>query len=140
MRRYDLRTTFLHRVRNRARILARLRQNLQRPVWSVQALQWRLEGFIGIKPLADRLIRDVGKEDGTVDEAILTLADFLIVLHEVKYEPVDGALPKAQFGRVYYPFLRELVTGLDKQLRETRGRIGKELLNFWDRVVEQCRK
>src|SRR5262249_20933584 len=48
LRRYDLHATFLHRIRSRARIMALLRQNLQRPVRSVQALQWRLEGFIGI--------------------------------------------------------------------------------------------
>lgn len=33
LRRYDLQTTFLHRIRRRARVLARLRENLERPVW-----------------------------------------------------------------------------------------------------------
>ena len=77
-----------------------------------------------------------------MDESILTLADFLIVLHEVKYEPVDGALPKVQFGRVYYPFLGELVTGLDKQLRECEGGSARNCLisgiGWWNDVASKC--
>ena len=140
LRRYDLRSTFLRRIRSRARVLAQLRQNLQRPVWSTQALQWRLEGFIGIKPLAERLLQDVAAADGQADEAVLTLADFLIVLREVEYDPVDGALPKARFDGVYVPFLRDLVAELDARVRGCRERIGKEVLGFWDRVVKRWRK
>jgi hypothetical protein len=138
LRRHDLRATFLHRIRRRARVLARLRQNLQRPVYSAQALQWRLEGFIGIKPLAERLMRAVTAADRTADDAALTLADFLIVLREVDYEPADGALPKAAFDRIYLPFLRGLVVELDRQISERRGCIGRQVLGFWDRVVERC--
>jgi hypothetical protein len=83
LRRYDLRTTFLRRIRSRARVLAMLRRNLERPVWSIQALQWRLDGFIGVRTLAERLTRDLTESNGQVDEALLTLADFLIVLREV---------------------------------------------------------
>lgn len=138
LRRYDLRATFLHRIRSRARVLARVRQNLQRPVWSVQALQWRLEGFIGIKPLAQRLLGKVTETGRNADEATLTLSDFLIVLREVDYQEIDGALPKVEFERVYHSFLRSLVAELDGQVRGFRGRIGKQMLDFWDRVVERC--
>lgn len=140
LRRYDLRTTFLRRIRSRARILARLRQNLERPAFSVQVLQWRMEGFIGIKPLAERLAREVAESDGKIDEALLTLADFLIVLREVDYAPTDGALPKAKFDRIYRSFLQDLVRELDQQVLLLRGRIGGDLLGFWTRTIERCRK
>ena len=55
LRRYDLKATFLHRIRRRARVLAQLRANLERPVWGRQALEWRLRGLIGVDTLADRL-------------------------------------------------------------------------------------
>lgn len=84
-------------------------------------------------------MQDVATADGKVDEAVLTLADLLIVLREVDYEPVDGALPKPQFGRVYRPFLRNLVEELDERVGGCRGRIGTEMLGFWSRVVERCR-
>jgi len=62
------------------------------------------------------------------------------VLREVEYEPVEGALSKAQFGRVYRQFLRHLVTDVDREIRTRRGRIGKETMGFWNRVVERCRQ
>ncbi len=43
-RTYALANTFLHRIRSRARVFARLRQNLERPVRTKQALIWKLEG------------------------------------------------------------------------------------------------
>jgi hypothetical protein len=139
LRRYELKATFLRRVRSRARVLAQLRQNLQRPVWGVQALQWRLEGFIGIRPLAQRLLCEVLQSDGSVDEALLTLADLVILLREVEYEPVDGALPKRDFMKIYEPFLGRLVDELNGQVHSHRARVGRDLLSFWDRVVERCR-
>ena len=139
LRRYDLQATFLHRIRHRARILAQLRSNLQRPVWSQQALEWRLRGLIGVEPLGDRLVREIANSNGTTDEALLTLADFLIVLREVDYQPSDGCLPKAEFERVFRLFLRELAGKLERQIDGHRGRISEDSMHFWNRVVERCR-
>jgi hypothetical protein len=139
LRRYDLHATFLHRIRRRARVLARLRANLQRPVWGKQALEWRLRGFVGVEPLAMRMLREVLGANGTVAEALLTLTDFLIVLRDVKYEPADGSLKRSEFEQLYLPFLRELADRLDTEIRPQRERISSELLGFWDRVVQRCR-
>lgn len=138
LRRYDLQATFLHRIRRRARVLAQLRANLQRPVWSRQALDWRLRGLVGIESLSDRLVHEFAAADGHADEALLTLADFLIVLREVDYQPTDGALPKKDFGQVFKSFLRELASKLGGQVETHRGRVSQELMHFWERVLEKC--
>lgn len=140
LRRYDLQATFLHRIRRRARILAQLRANLQRPVWGRQALEWRLRGLIGVEPLADRLVREFARADGAADEALLTLADFLIVLREVEYQPSDGALPKEEFEKVFRPFLSELADRLGRQIGTHQGRMSDDMMRFWKRVVERCRE
>ena len=106
LRRHDLQATFLHRIRRRARILAQLRANLQRPVWGRQALEWRLRGMIGVQALADRLVREIAGAANMADEALLTLADFLIVLREVDYAPSAGCLSKAEFDAEFQPFPR----------------------------------
>jgi hypothetical protein len=139
LRRYALEATFLHRIRRRARILAQLRSNLQRPVWGRQALEWRLRGLVGIEPLADRLVRELASADGAADEALLTLADFLIVLREVDYQPSDGSLPKVEFQKVFRPFLIELAGKLRVQVGTHRERISGEMTHFWERVVDRCR-
>ena len=139
LRRHDLQATFLHRIRRRARTLASLRENLQRPVWGRQGLEWRLRGMIGIETLAERLVRDVDSTDGPADEALLTLADFLIVLREVDYQPSDGSLTKPEFEEVFRPFLGELTEKLQGRLPARHPNVSADLIGFWQRVLEQCR-
>ncbi|RQV93527.1 hypothetical protein EH220_08120 [bacterium] len=138
LRRYDLNATFLHRIRRRARILAQLRANLQRPVWGQQALEWRLRGLIGVEQLADRLVKELSHD--AADEALLTLADFLIVLNEVDYQPSDGSLPKAEFEKTFRSFLRELAVKLRQQIEVYRDHLSNDLMEFWERVVERCQE
>ena len=95
--------------------------------------------MIGIEPLADRLLLEFKSADGAADEALLTLADFLIVLSEVSYQPSDGGLSRADFERVFRPFLGELTEKLRSQIAVHRDRLSEDLLQFWERVVKQCR-
>jgi hypothetical protein len=139
LRRHDLQATFLHRIRRRARILAQLRANLQRPVWGSQALEWRLWGLIGIKTLAERLVREIAGTPSTADEALLTLADFLIVLREVDYQPIDGCLSKPEFEKVFRPFLQELAENLQRRVGAKPTQVSTDVMGFWDRVLDQCR-
>ena len=139
LRRHDLQVTFLYRIRRRARILMQLRANLQRPVWGGRALDWRLRGMIGIEALARRLVRDIATSSGAGDEALLTLADFLIVLHEVDYVPSDGSLSKQEFDAEFRLFLRELADKLQEQVAAQQSNISPEPMGFWLRVLDKCR-
>jgi len=140
LRRYDLHGTFLHRVRRRARVLARMREYLQRPVWSRLALDWRLRGLIGVEQLATRLLRELDFSNERGPEAFLTLMDFVIVLRDVKYQPVEGALKRSDFDDVFDNFLRELIARLDRETQPHRHSIDTELKAFWERVVQRCRE
>ena len=140
LRRYDLNATFLHRVRRRARIFSKLRLNLQRPVWGQQALEWRLRGLIGIEPLADRLMAEFENAGLAANEALLTLADFLILLREVDYQPTDGSLSKTDFNRIFLPFLREMADKLTRQIDAHGDGMPDDLMDFWKRVVRRCQE
>jgi len=140
LRRFDLQATFLHKVRRRARVLEGLRQYLQTPVLTNRALEWRLRGLVGVEAIADRFVQECLDANGTGDEALLTLADFLIVLKEVKYEPGEGSLTRAEFSKVFGPFLVGLTAKLDAQIESLRERLSKDVMAFWKRVVERCRE
>ncbi len=140
LHRYDLQATFLHRIRRRARILAQLRSNLQQPVWGRQALEWRLRGLVGVEPLAKRLAQEFVSSNGAADEALLTLADFLIVLSEINYEPSEGALSKTEFVKVFRPFLKELAEKLNQQIQPHRAQVSEDLSQFWGRVLQRCQE
>jgi hypothetical protein len=139
LRRYDLKATFLHRVRRRARILAQVRANLERPVYSRQALDWRLRGLLGVEALAERLVRDVKNSNGHVDEAILTLADLLIVLREVTYEPAEGALSADEFKLEYDNFLKAVVNKIRSEIEFQGDQVPDDVVKFWERVLKTCR-
>ena len=142
--RYRLSTTFLHRVRRRARIMAQLRLFIERPAISVQSLEWRLRGLIGIEPLAHKFAAEfdaasmMAATGGDPREALLTLADLLIVLREARYAPQDGAIPKPQFEKTYRPFVQGLATHLDNTVRPRLPALPADLSEFWNRVVERC--
>lgn len=138
LRRYNLQDTFLHRIRNRARIFAQLRANLERPVWGSQALEWRLRGLVGIEPLAQLYLREFNDAGSKADEALLTLADFLIVLQGVDYRPVEGMLGKREFNETYRAFLRDLAARLRDQVAEMNVPVSDDMQEFWARVVERC--
>lgn len=136
LRRYDLRATFLRRIRNRARVLAKLRLNLQQPVATPSSLRWRLEGFIGVKALTQRLLAELTCT-AAIDEAVLNLSDLMIVLMEVKYESADGRLSQTDFDLIYGPFLIELISEADQLVQQQMSHIGKQVSGFWARVVER---
>lgn len=138
LRRYDLHTTFLHRVRGRARVFAQLRQNLERPAWSRQTVEWRLHGLVGIEPLSRRFVREFEGANGDANEALLTLCDFLIVLSEVNYQAKDGHLSKEEFSREFRPFLRGLVRDLNARIEPLMPGMAAEMTQFWGRVVARC--
>lgn len=140
LRRHDLEATFLHRVRRRARVLAQVRANLQRPVWGKRALDWRLRGLVGVEVLADRLLRDYATTAEAAGEALLSLADFLIVLRDVDYQPEDGSISKEEFEAVFHPFLRGLAERLSANIDATNPSVTGDVMGFWERVVSVCRK
>jgi len=140
LRRYNLENTFLYRIRYRARLFAQLRANLERPVWSKQALEWRLRGLIGVEVLAERLLNEFEHANGRIDENLLTLSDLLIMLNEVNYQGKKGALIEAEYNRIYKPFLKDLSKMLTVRVNGKKADLSKDLYRFWKRVVKQCQK
>ncbi len=140
LRNYALANTFLRRIRTRALVFARLKQNLERPVRTTQALLWRLEGFIGVKVLAERLCNEAIVNADNSQEALLSLIDFTILLREVNYVGDEVSLNSDQFNDVYFPFLQNLVSKLNQTIRDESSKFGKELISFWGRVVRQCQQ
>ncbi len=139
LKRYSLQDTFLHRIRRRARILAQLRANLERPAWSRQVVEWRLRGSLGVQALSVRMVQELTRSGGDAAEDVLALADLLIMLNEVSYQDSDGAITHREFAQVFRPFLAELAESLDRTVREEVPGLSRDVSKFWTDVVERCR-
>jgi hypothetical protein len=138
--RYRLTDTFLHRVRTRAHVMADLRRFVERPAATEQMLDWRLRGLIGIRPLAEKFAAELetSAPDRDPREALLTLADLLIVLREARYEPAEGAISRQRFTKIYQAFLAGLAADLDDRVRPRLVLVGADITAFWTSVVERC--
>lgn len=140
LKRYDLQETFLRRVRARARVLAAARANLERPVWSIQALDWRLRGLIGIQALAQRMLGDLVNANSKTSEAVLALADLLVMLDEVAYQEAEGAITLKQFLKTYRPFLAEQSAALNTCVQRDTHQLSRDVMVFWGEVVKRCQR
>ena len=136
LRRYRLDETFLHRVRYQARKLAAVKTSLERPVWSEQALRWRLTGIIGVERLVDRMAADLGRPEYDNSEIVLNLADLLMVLHDVEYQSSETALNIDAFTSVYRTFLQEITSRLNDRVNSVHG-LSREVRHFWSRVCQR---
>jgi hypothetical protein len=104
-------------------------------------LEWRLRGLIGIRPLAEKFFREFETfaPDRDPREALLTLADLLIVLREARYEAADGALSRQRFTKLYQAFLMDLAADLDVRVQPRLATVGPDVSAFWNSVVERCK-
>jgi hypothetical protein len=136
--RYNLQETFMHRLRRNARLMAKVRSNLERPVWSEEALNWRLRGIFGVDRLAERLVQTFETGAKEERETVLTLADFLLMLSEVAYREASGALTSDNFNRIYRHYLHQLASRLHETIQAQRISLSSDLRSFWNKVYERC--
>ena len=100
--------------------------------------------MIGVEPLAHRFAAEFEaagtSPTNTTDprEALLTLADLLIVLRGATYVAEEGTIRRSSFERTYRPFLRELAEKLEHAVRVRRDVLPADLAGFWDRTVKEC--
>ena len=87
-----------------------------------------------------RLAMELARNEAAADEALLTLADFMIVLREVDYQPAGGSLSRKAFDDVFQLFLGELAEKLERLIEPHVDRISTEVMNFWKRVVKRCQE
>lgn len=105
-KRVDTSRFLLQRTRRVARALTALRERLERPVATREALQWRLFGPIGVAAFADA----IEKEANSDEERAFLLCELAIELSRVTPADLPGALPASE--------VRTAIGTVISQLRE----------------------
>jgi hypothetical protein len=140
LKRFDIRETFLQRIRRQARMMASVRGNLERPAWSLKSLDWRLRGILGIERLAERMVKEIETGGGNRGEPVLVLADFLLTLTEANYKEEPGWLSRSDFDQIFKPFVKELAFGLNSRIDFLKSKLPLEIQAFFMEVYDRCQE
>jgi len=105
-KRVDTSRFLLQRTRRVARALSALRERLERPVATREALQWRLFGPIGVMAFANA----IEKEANSAEERAFLLCELAIELSRVTPADLPGMLPASE--------VRAAIARVISQLRE----------------------
>jgi hypothetical protein len=106
-KRVDTSGFLLQRTRRVSDGLRALRQRLERPVVSEQALAWRLRGPVGVMALAQAIAKDAHSDE----ERNFLLTELCLELSRVKPQTAPGNLSASR--------VRASLSNLTKEIRET---------------------
>jgi hypothetical protein len=123
----------LQRTKRVALALERLRERLERPVGSVEALDWRLLGPIGPRALAEALCRDARSPD----EARFFLAELALTLKRVRVE--EGARGGVQ-GNVIRDRIKASIADVEALANAMQGASGLAMDRYVTEAFAEARR
>ncbi|MHB0980404.1 MAG: hypothetical protein ACYC5Q_10115 [Thermoleophilia bacterium] len=102
LQRFDCGGLLLHRIRRASAALWGLQRRLERPLVSVDALEWRLRGPIGPLRLGQAFVTEAASGGLRPAEAVFLIAELALTITAVDWRLVGSALTEAQVhARVY---------------------------------------
>ncbi len=119
----------LQRTRRVAGAFNALRQRLERPAITAEALDWRLRGPVGVIAMADALAR----EAVSTGETAFLLSELALELSRVRPQHARGCVPVPQVRREVHKLIGELKTRIPNK----RGEMAANLRNYLDEVFER---
>ena len=94
-KRVDTSRFLLQRTRRLSWALARLRERLERPAATIEVLQWRLRGPVGVMALADAISR----EAMSPEESAFLITELALEISRVKFSHTIGCIsPDVQYN------------------------------------------
>ncbi len=129
-KRVDTSQFLLQRTRRISWALNALRERLERPVATLEFLQWRLRGPVGVTALARALVREAKSDE----ERSFLLSELALELSRAKPEAVSGCLPPKQHVAEIRGVIGELRTLLPDDLSKAPGNLRRYVKSVFDAV------
>lgn len=131
-KRVDTSSFLLQRTRRISLALNGLRQRLEKPVASHQALAWRLNGPVGVRALAQAIER----EARSAAEKLFLLAELCLELSRARPQKVPGSLERAAVRDA----IRSAIEDIRKIMPEETLNEEPELARYCDEVFKEVVK
>lgn len=103
-KRVDTSQFLLQRTRRISTALNALRERVQKPAATIEALRWRLRGPVGVLAFADALVREAQSEQ----ERAFLLAELALEIRRAKPEGSNDCVPAKQHAQEIRQILGEL--------------------------------
>lgn len=109
-KRVDTSAYLLQRTRKMSNALFGLRQRLERPVFTLESLTWRLYGPIGVIAVSKAVIQDATTTDmdRSDEEIAFILTEIALELSRIKYIEVSNSLSEDKVSKEIQQVVREL--------------------------------
>lgn len=121
-KRLDASSYLLQRTRRVSNLLTAFRQRLERPVYTKEALHWRIYGPIGIEAIS-RAIREEGHSE---EEKSFLLSELSLELSRINYQETKTSLPKKTVEKE----IRTMIKKFDKEFRKSRKSIDPSMRKY----------
>ena len=121
-KRVDTSSFLLQRTRRVSNLLTAFRQRLERPVYTEEALHWRLYGAIGVKAIAEAIVRDGQSEE----EKAFLLSELSLELSRLNYHGTNTSIPEG----LVYKEIRAIIKEYESQFKKSKKNINPYMRNY----------
>ncbi|HOI56262.1 MAG TPA: hypothetical protein PLP01_13505, partial [Phycisphaerae bacterium] len=111
----------LQRTRRVSLALSRMRERLEQPVGTVESLAWRLHGPVGVKALANAIL----KEGVNHEEKSFLLTELALELSRVQPKSCAGCLPPARVREAIRQTIGELRADIQEAVQGAEANLGQ---------------
>ncbi|MCA1807478.1 MAG: hypothetical protein LC687_06500, partial [Actinobacteria bacterium] len=118
------------RTRRISQVLSGLKNRLERPVVTIEALHWRMYGPIGVAAV----VRALESHSESIDELAFLLSELMLILIRIKYDAHEGALIEADF----YACINGMLTKISKKLMKLRTLSSPLISKYCKEVSAVC--
>lgn len=128
-RRVNTSAFLLQRTRRVSLALTALRKKLERPVPSVEALEWRLYGVVGIRAIADCIIKEAMNEQ----EKAFLLTELVLEMTRVQPQGTPGYISTQKVKKEIKKALEKICV----EANEASSRSGKGIRKYISKALQE---
>jgi len=131
-KRVDTTGFLLQRTRRVSWALRALRERLERPIATANALEWRLRGVVGVESVANAICRE-GRTD---EERAFLLAELALELDQVKPQVEPGGISARHVKQEVSKMIREIRKRIPRGALAGVGNLRKYVNSVFERIAK----
>lgn len=131
-KRVDVSSYLLQRTRRVSNLLTAFRERLERPVYTIEALHWRIYGPVGIEAIS----KAISKEGHSDEEKSFILSELSLELSRMNYKETPTSISKETVEAE----ITKMIKKFEKQFKKTKKTIDPEMRKYISKAYKTSLK